>query len=118
VNPRLRKIRNGLNLLGLPTDELLNHGAPRLVCGGVLAHNVGEYLLGRVRTPKSILATKDPRAFTERSARWWLRRWGLPRLESGEILARVARHTLVRSLTHSIGEGSFAGLCQKNSSSR
>ena len=33
VNPRLRKIRDGLDALGLPTDDLLNHGGPRLVYG-------------------------------------------------------------------------------------
>src|SRR5260221_8683223 len=32
-NPRLRKIRDGLDELGLPADELLNHGGPRLVYG-------------------------------------------------------------------------------------
>src|SRR5439155_12137330 len=31
VNPRLRKIRDGLDALVLPTYELLNHGGPRLV---------------------------------------------------------------------------------------
>ena len=33
VNPRLRKVRDGLDALGLPTDDLLNHGGPQLVYG-------------------------------------------------------------------------------------
>jgi hypothetical protein len=100
VNPRLRKIRDGLNLLGLPTDELLNHGAPRLVYGVVLAHNAREYLLGRERTPKFILTPKDARAFSGHVARWWLMRWVVPRLASDAILARVARHTLIHPVRH------------------
>ena len=46
VNPRLRKLRDGLDELGLSSDELLNHGGPRLVYGVPLAHNFREYLLG------------------------------------------------------------------------
>lgn len=48
ANPRLRKIRDALGALGLPEDELLDHGTPRLVYGVQLAHNMGDYLLGRV----------------------------------------------------------------------
>jgi hypothetical protein len=28
VNPRLRKLRDGLDALGLSSDDLLNHGGP------------------------------------------------------------------------------------------
>jgi hypothetical protein len=38
-NPRLRKIRDGLDALALPTDDLLNHGSPRLVYGVMLTQN-------------------------------------------------------------------------------
>ncbi len=41
VNPRLRKIRDGLDALGLATDDLLNHGGPRLVYGVELAGMCG-----------------------------------------------------------------------------
>ena len=59
VNPRLRKIRDGLDALGLATDKLLDHGAPRLVYGVRLARNVRAYLLGMDKSPKYLLARKE-----------------------------------------------------------
>src|SRR5262249_4974447 len=55
ANPRLRKIRDALDLLRLPTDELLHHGSPRLVYGVRLVENVREYLLGMERRPRYLL---------------------------------------------------------------
>ncbi|MHC4281849.1 MAG: Druantia anti-phage system protein DruA [Planctomycetota bacterium] len=40
VNPRMRKIRDGLNALGLLSDEILRHGTPRIVYGVNLVGNV------------------------------------------------------------------------------
>jgi hypothetical protein len=99
-NPRLRKIRDGLDLLGLPADELLQHGGPRLVYGVELADNTREYLLGREQRPRYILDGKDPRSTTDRIARWWARRWLVHRLEKPEVLERVGRHTLVHPIRH------------------
>ena len=39
VNPLMRKLRDGLAEVGLPTDDLLCHGNPRVVYGVPLAHN-------------------------------------------------------------------------------
>jgi hypothetical protein len=52
VNPRLRKVRDGLDALGLPTDDLLHHGGPRLVYGVELVQNTRAYLLGRDKHPR------------------------------------------------------------------
>src|SRR6185436_13826826 len=52
VNPRLRKIRGALDLLGLPTSDLLQHGTPRLIYGVALARNVQDYLLGVEAKPR------------------------------------------------------------------
>jgi hypothetical protein len=46
VSPRLRRICDGPNELGLPTDELLHHGNPRLVYRVRLVENVREHLPG------------------------------------------------------------------------
>jgi hypothetical protein len=100
VNPRLRKIRDGLNLLGLPTDELLQHGGPRLVYGVTLVRNARDYLLGRDRKPDYILSGTDARATTDRIAGWWARRWLVPRIEREDVLARVSEHTLVHPIRH------------------
>jgi hypothetical protein len=72
VNPRLRKIRDGLNELGQPADEPLNHGTPRLVYGLPLIRNLREYLLGIDARPRFIV---DRRRVTEEIIEWWRGRW-------------------------------------------
>lgn len=100
VNPRLRKIRDGLDALGLPTDELLNHGGPRLVYGVQLVENVRDYLLGLDQQPKYILGRKGPRQITQRIGLWWMRRWLLPRIAKADALTRVAGHNFVHPIRH------------------
>jgi hypothetical protein len=100
VNPRLRKLRDGLDALGLPTDDLLNHGGPRLVYGVELTENTHAYLLGVDKHPQFLLPQKDPRQRTQQIARWWLSRWLLPRVAKEGILARVAVHNFVHPIRH------------------
>ncbi len=100
VNPRLRKLRDGFGELGLPADELLNHGAPRLVYGVELAENMREYLLGLARRPRYIVPQKDAAGARERIVKWWWERWARKRLERSETLGRIAGHTLVRPVRH------------------
>lgn len=45
VNPLMRKIREALDLLGLPSDAILRHGNRRIVYGVPLAQNFREVLL-------------------------------------------------------------------------
>jgi hypothetical protein len=92
VNPRLRKIRDGLDGLGLPTDDLLNHGGPRLVYGVELTENMHAYLLGQDKRPKYILPLKAAADTTTRIARWWASRWLLARIARDDVLERVRRH--------------------------
>jgi hypothetical protein len=68
VNARLRKIREGLDGLGLPTDDLLDHGGPRLVYGVELIQNTHAYLLGQDKRPKYILSSRSPAETTARIA--------------------------------------------------
>jgi hypothetical protein len=100
VNPRLRKIRDGLDALGLPTDDLLNHGGPRLVYGVELAENTRAYLLGLDKHPRYLLGQKGPKHLTQQVARWWLRRWLLPRIAKEDVLRRVAGHNFVHPIRH------------------
>jgi hypothetical protein len=100
VNPRLRKIRDGFDMLGLPTDELLNHGAPRLVYGIRLATNCRDYLLGLAKKPKYILPPKATPEVSDEIVTWWVKRWLLPRLKKDEVLDRVAQHNLVHPIRH------------------
>lgn len=100
VNPRLRKLRDGLDALGLSSDDLLNHGGPRLVYGVELTDNTRGYLLGLDKRPKYILGQKSPKLLSEQIAGWWARRWLLPRIEKEELLIRVAGHKLVHPIRH------------------
>ena len=100
VNPRLRKIRDGLDALGLSSDDLLNHGGPRLVYGVELTENTRAYLLGMDKHPRYILGQRSPKQRTHEIARWWLRRWLLPRIDREDILARAAGHNFVQPVRH------------------
>jgi hypothetical protein len=100
VNPRLRKIRDGLDCLGLPSDALLTHGSPRLVYGVALARNFREYLLGIDPEPDYFLPLQDPATSTRGIAAWWMERWLLRRLQRDEILEDVAAHLMTYPVQH------------------
>lgn len=100
VNPRLRKIRDGLDLLKLPTQELLSHGAPRLVYLARLIHNTSEFLLGLDNTPEYLVPLNSGRDATNSISRWWIERWLVQRVAREDVLQRVERHTLVHPITH------------------
>lgn len=100
VNPRLRKVRDGLDALGFPSDRLLIHGSQRLVYGVPLARNFREYLLGIDEQPDYYLPTENPQATTRQIVNWWAERWLAPRLRKEEVLERVAKHTLVYPIQH------------------
>lgn len=100
VNPRLRKIRDGLNELGLPADELLRHGAPRLVYALALVENLWEYLLGIDNRPKYVLPARDAQAVTSRIVEQWRERWVLKRIVRDDVLESMAAHRLVHPIRH------------------
>ncbi len=100
VNPRLRKIRDGLDTLGLPADEILNHGGPRLVYGVELTRNSRAYLLGLDRHPRYVLVRKNPQQMTRQIAEWWIKRWMLGRIEKKDVVERVARHNFIHPIRH------------------
>ena len=52
VNPKLRKIRDALNILGWPANELLRHHRSRLIYGVTLVDNLLDYLLGIDEEPQ------------------------------------------------------------------
>ena len=100
VNPRLRKVRDGLDELGFSSDHLLVHGSSRLVYGIPIARNFREYLLGIDEKPAYYLPAKDPQAITTQIVHWWAERWLTPRIQKDDVLARVAQHTLVYPIRH------------------
>ena len=91
VNPKLRKVRTGLSLLGWPAGELLQHGRQRIVYGISLVSNLLPYLLGADDQPNYVFpaGTADD---VDRISGWWMQRWLAHRLQSEDVLAEVARH--------------------------
>lgn len=100
VSPKLRKIRDGIDRLKLPTDALLMHGRHRIVYGVPLIRNLREYLLGMDRGPDYIFDLSDPKAGTRAVVSWWTERWLVPRLQNDAALSKVAEHSLVRPIRH------------------
>lgn len=100
VSPKLRKVRQGLDLLGLPSGLLLRHHRPRVVYAVSLVRNLREHLLGIEPTPRYLVPIDDGPAATARIAAWWRERWLRNRIASDEVLNEVARHTLVHPICH------------------
>lgn len=100
VNPLMRKIREGLDAIGLPSDQLLQHGNRRIVYGISLARNFRQVLLGVHRRPQFLLPQHHVRQVTAQIAAYWRRRWLDGRITRPGILPAVASHTLDYPLHH------------------
>ncbi len=100
ANPRLRKMREALDRVGLPSDELLRHGNPRVVYGIALARNFRETLLGLDKNPDYFLPFCDGRPATDRIAEYWRDRWLVDRIGRPGVLEEVSRHSLSYPIQH------------------
>lgn len=100
ISPRLRKVRAGLDALHFPPDVLLRHNRRRIVYGVSLVRNLLDYLLGLRRTPDYLYPRMQTKESTRRIAEWWRERWLRGRIASEDVLLEVARHTLVRPISH------------------
>jgi len=100
VNPLMRKLRDGLSDVGLPADDLLMHGNPRVVYGIQIAKNFREVLLGMDAKPKYFLSLVKAKQFTANLAAFWRRRWLVGRIQRPGILEEVEKHTLSYPVTH------------------
>jgi len=100
VSPKLRKVREGLDLVGLPSRLLLRHHRRRIVYGISLIRNLREYLLGIEQHPRYLVPIDEGRTATAYIAAWWRERWLRNRITSDDVLGEVARHTLVRPIRH------------------
>jgi hypothetical protein len=99
VSPRLRKVREGLDLLGMPTHALLQHGRRRSVYGVTLATNARDYLLGIDHRPKYMFPIGNARS-VEAIVAWWCHRWLSSRIQSDDVLRRVSEHCHVHPISH------------------
>lgn len=99
VNPKLRKVRDGLDRLGWPSNDLLQHRRQRIVYGVSLVSNLLPYLLGIDADPRYVFRPKI-RGDVEKIARWWAERWLSKRVKSDEVLDKVARNSTARPVRH------------------
>jgi len=99
VNPKLRKVRHGLDLLGWPSDELLQHGRQRIVYGVRLVGNLLSYLLG-VDSEPSYLFRRTSAGDVKTISEWWMHRWLVQRIRSADVLDAVVEHQLNRPVRH------------------
>ena len=98
VNPKLRKVRTALDLLGMSSDALLQHRSPRMIYGVPLASNVRDILLGLASRPKPIIPPGP--AATAAIIDFWRDRWLSKRIEREETIGAVARHSLAYPVRH------------------
>ena len=98
VNPKLRKVRGALDVVGLPSDLLLQHGSPRIVYGIPLAENFREILLGLAERPTYILP--QTRTGLQLIAEHWRQRWLAGRIQNGEVLQDVEQHSTTYPIVH------------------
>lgn len=99
VSPKLRKIRNGLEILQFPPEHLLRHGRRRIVYGVTAVRNAREVLLGMDDSPDYLFSRWGSEA-TNAIADWWRERWLGHRIEQDRVLEQVECHTLVRPVRH------------------
>jgi hypothetical protein len=100
VNPRLRKIRDGLTEAGLPSDVLLLHGNPRLIYGIRLATNFREVLLGRAKRPNNAFSKSNPIRISRGIVNFWMKRWLSRRIQREEVLRELECHSVNHPLRH------------------
>jgi hypothetical protein len=99
VNPKLRKVRDGLDRLGWPSNELLQHRRQRLVYGVALVSNLLPYLIGIDEQPRHLVRPSLPDDVA-RIALWWNERWLSKRVVSDDVLAKIELNTITRPIHH------------------
>ena len=84
ASPRLRQVREGLEVLGIKSNEVLHHATPRLLYACALGADARARLLGVAKAEASLTSR------LENIAEAWRRRWLLPRIRRPEVLQRLA----------------------------
>jgi hypothetical protein len=100
VNPLMRKLREALAEVGLPSELILKHGNKRIVYGVPLASNFSEVLMGLSDRPKYAMPLKEASEGTVSLAHFWQNRWLSKRILREGILEEVAQHKLSFPIKH------------------
>lgn len=84
ASPRLRQIREGLDALGITSDDVLNHATPRLFYACLLNDDAKDQFIGlSIRAPKR-------QASSDQISEAWRKRWLYSRIQSDDVLDQVA----------------------------
>jgi hypothetical protein len=99
ASPKLRKVRQALELLNLSTALLLRHHRPRVLYAVSLIRNLRDYLIGLDEKPRYLVPLTRA-ATTSKIGAWWRERWLRNRIMNDDVLEEVSRHTRVHPITH------------------
>jgi hypothetical protein len=100
TSPKLRSLRDGLNALGISSDEMLQHGIEKVVYGAALVSNGASYLLRLDYAPQYLFSLDEVQASTAKIAQHWFERWASVRMGRDETEVKLLAHTLVRPVRH------------------
>src|SRR5258708_16187914 len=78
TSPKLRSLRDGLDALGISSDEMLEHGLGKVVYGVSLVSNLARYLLRLEDSPAFLFSLGEPQASTTKIAEHWFERLSRP----------------------------------------
>ena len=98
VSPKFRKVRGALDLLGLSSDRLLQHGSARAIYAVPLATNFRDVLIGSAKVPKYILPDVD--LGTKALVSYWRKRWLAKRILRPEVAEALGQHRLAFPVVH------------------
>jgi hypothetical protein len=100
VSPRLRKVRQQFDNMGLDSDELLRTGHSRTQYMIQLARNSSDFLMGRSDDPDFILGGNGTPEETEAIAEYWRQRWLSKRIADPKILSKLRQHSAMFPSLH------------------
>ena len=66
---------DGLNALGISSDEMLQHGIEKVVYGSTMVSNIARYLLRLDELPQYLFLLNEAEASTAKIAQYWFERW-------------------------------------------
>ncbi len=100
TSPKLRSLRDGLQALGISSEEMLQHGMEKVVYGATMIANTSRYLLRLDDAPRYLFSLDEAQASTARIARHWFERWASDRMQRSETEQKLVAHTLIRPIRH------------------
>ena len=100
VNPLMRKLREALNAVNLPSELILKHGHRRIIYAVPLARNFKDVLMGIDQRASYIIPVGLGEESTSLLAEYWRKRWLDRRIENDSVLCDVAKNRLSYPIMH------------------